>query len=74
MDSEIRKIQDEPEGNTPRDHLELAVGAGGKVRIAGHEFPAPAAAVIVPVDLIKSPCVVGDIEREIVEMDGGRAL
>ena len=45
MDSEIRKILDEPEGNTPRDHLELAVGAGGKVWIAGHEFPAPAAAV-----------------------------
>lgn len=74
MDSEIRKILDEPEGNTPRDHLELAVGAGGKVRIVGHEFPAPAAAVIAMLELIQSPFVDGDINREVNDMDVFRAL
>ena len=74
MDSEIRKILDEPESNTPRDHLELAVGAGGKVRIAGHEFPAPAAAVIAMLELIQSPFVDGDINREVNDMDVFRAL
>ena len=74
VNPEIKQILDEPEGNTPLDHLELAVGAGGKVQIAGHEFPAPAAAVIAMLELIKSPFVDGDIDREVNDMDVFRAL
>lgn len=74
VNPEIKQILDEPEGNTPLDHLELAVGAGGKIQIAGHEFPAPAAAVIAMLELIKSPFVDGDIDREVNDMDVFRAL
>lgn len=74
MNPEIRKIIEEPEGNTARDKLELAVSAGGRVEIAGREFPAPAAAVIAMLELIDSPFVSGYGDAEPASLDVFRAL
>lgn len=57
MDQKIQEILDAPEGNTARDQLELAVMASGTIEIAGHPFPAPAAAAIATLGLIGSPFV-----------------
>lgn len=54
----LQQIADEPEFNgSPADNLEMAVALTGQVEIAGHVFPAPAAAVIALLDAIESPFV-----------------
>lgn len=51
-------IADEPEFNgSASDNAEMAVALGGRIEIAGHEFPAPSLAVVALLDAIESPFV-----------------
>lgn len=58
-------IADEPEFNgSAADNAEMAVALGGRVEIAGHDFPAPSLAVVALLDAIESPFV--DDQRQAV--------
>ena len=56
MDPELKKIADAAE-NTPLDKVELGMGLGGNMEIAGKSLPPPAAAVIAMLEMIGSPFV-----------------
>lgn len=73
MDEQIREILAAPDGGSARDALEMTVAAGGRIEIAGRQFPAPAAAVIAILELIGSPFV-ADTETEMTDLDVFRAL
>lgn len=60
VDPEIEKILSEPEGDTARERVELAVGVSGKIAIAGRDYPAPSAAVYALLETIRSPFVSGE--------------
>ncbi len=56
MDPELKKIAD-PAENTPLDKVELGMGLGDNMEIAGKSLPPPAAAVIAMLEMIGSPFV-----------------
>ena len=57
MDPELNKIPVPPERNTPQDKVELSLGLGSAMEIAGKKLPPPAAAVIAMLEMIDSPFV-----------------
>jgi len=75
-DAELKRIRENAEPLTPRDETEIAIGLSGKILIAGHAFPAPSAAVLAMLELIKSPFVgEEDINlSDLLDLDIFRAL
>lgn len=73
VDPELAKILETPEGDTAHDHLETAMALSGKILIAGYEFPAPATAFFVMLNVIRSPFIVPR-EQPVDAIDLFRAL
>lgn len=74
QDPEIRRILETAGTPTPGEQLELAVAAGGMAEIAGHEFPAPTAATLALLEVIRSPFISDGGDGTIGPLDTFRAL